>query len=191
MLPFPVCIHSPHWYRYNSLRDRTNDIPAALLYSPSVLLSKTWLCVTLCPGKHYKLGTIHHCFQQEDSIPIHSQAYDGLFLNPPTYHRWYGQDGVIDLSKASCQRIAFGNQTSLLSCSLQHVPWSGIRPPIACNSGDRIACIVILYPWRSRRGGLIAVFDAAFSALFSTWPTVNVIACFFTDAKSSVVYLKQ
>lgn len=150
-----------------------------LPFSASVFLSKAWLCVTLCPAQHHKLGPFTTVSDNlEDRISIHPQAYASLSPHPQPTHLswWHEQDGVIDLSEASCQRVAFGNQTILLSCSRQHFPWSGIRPAIIfiSNSRDRIARNVMLCPWQPRRGGLKSnVFEVAFSALSSKWSALK------------------
>ena len=129
-IPSPVPMHSPHWHRYNGLGDRTNDIPPPPTHSASVLLSKTWLCVTL-----YALASatsLDPFTTVSDSIDIHPQACASLptsvllFFTPLIYHRWRGHDGVIDPWKARCPPdggggggggVVFGNQTALLSYS--------------------------------------------------------------------------
>lgn len=73
-----------------------------LTYSASALLSKTRLCVTLCPGKRHKLGPIHCCFRQ------------------PRRQHCYSSSLFFGVTEASCQRAAFG--TILLSCSQLHSP---------------------------------------------------------------------
>lgn len=179
-IPFPAHMHSPHWQRYNSLGDRTKDItvPLFILCPP---LKDSIMCNPM-PRQTPQAWTHSPLFPTTKKTALLFShrlmpAFFFFFKNPPTYHGWYGQDGVIDLSKASCQRIAFGNQMILLSCSRQHVPWSGIRPAIIRNSRDRIACNVMLCPWQPRRGGLIDVFEETFSALFSKWSTVETY-CF-------------
>lgn len=174
-IPFPVPMHSQHWRWYNSLEDRTNDIPAPL-FSFCLPLKDSIMCNPMPRHNTTSLDPFTAVSDNlEDRIAIHPQAFfPSFFFNPPTYHGWHGQDSVIDLSKASCQRVAFGNQTILLGCCRQHGPWSGIRPAIICNSRDRIACNVMLCPWQPRRGGLVAffksnVFEEAFAALSSKW----------------------
>lgn len=181
-IPFPVSVHSPHWRRYNSPEDRTNDILAPL-FSPCPPLKDSIMCNPMPRHNIASLDPFTAVSDNlDDRIAIHPRAYASLFFSspdPPTYRGWHGQDGVIDLSKASCQRVAFGTQTALLPCSRQHSPWSGIRPAIICNSGDRSARHVMLCPWQPRRGGVIAFFknivvEGAFSALSSKDKRQNV-----------------
>lgn len=84
--------------------------------------------------------------------PEKQQCYSSAGLWLPFYaSEWHRGNGVIDLSKLSCQRVAFGNQMILHSCSRQRSPWSGIRPAIICNSSDSIAHNVMLCPWQPVR----------------------------------------
>lgn len=86
-----------------------------------------------------------------------------------TSRGWHEQDGVIDLSKASCQTAAFGNETLLLGCSGQHSAWSGSVPLLSVMA--QIGLHNVMWrPWQAR---LLQKkqFENTFSALSSKWPT--------------------
>lgn len=105
-IPFPVLMHSPHWRRYNSLDDRTNDILASL-FSLCPPLKDSIMCNPMPRHNTTSLDAYTAVSDNlEDRIAIHPGAHASLFFFfiPPTYRGWHGQDGVIDLSKASCQR---------------------------------------------------------------------------------------
>ena len=168
MFPYlPVPMHSPHWHRYNGLGDRTNDIPPPPPpHSASVLLSKTWLCVTL-----YALASapsLDPFTTVSDSIDIHPQACASLptsvllFFTPLIYHRWRGHDGVIDPWKARCPPDGGGGgggvresdcSSQLLSGGTANDQESGQL--LSVTGGDGIDCDVVLCPWQPQRGGLL------------------------------------
>lgn len=113
------CIHIQ--CRYNSLDERTNDILAVPLFSPCLPLKDSIMCnptprQTTQTWSHLKLFPT----TREDQIAIHSPVSACFFLST-SQHCASGLEeyGVIDLSKRSCQRIAFGNQMILLCCSQQ------------------------------------------------------------------------
>lgn len=125
-----------------------SSLISMLPYSTSVLLSKAWLYVTVRPWTTPQAWTHSPPFPTTSTTEL--LFIKGLISAFCPFCRWHRLDSLMDLSKASRQRVAFGNQTVTLSCSQQHSPWSGIRPAIVCSSRNTIACNVILCYWQAR-----------------------------------------
>lgn len=113
------CIHIQ--WGYNSLDERTNGIWAVPLFSPCLPL-KDSIMWNPTPRQTAQAWSHLQLFPttREDQIAIHSPVSACFFLST-SQHSSGGREefGVIDLSKRSCQRIAFGNQMILLCCSQQ------------------------------------------------------------------------
>lgn len=78
-IPFPVLVYSPHWRRYNSLEDRTNDILAPL-FSLCPPLKDSIMCNPMPRHNTTSLDPFTVSDNLKNRIAIHQLAYVSLFF---------------------------------------------------------------------------------------------------------------